>query len=218
MKKSEVMKQQLEELKIEAQNLLNADKVAEAENKTLEVKILKAQIEIQEELDDVSNQLEAANNTLTVKDEEIANLTTQLETITNEKTEIMEKYNATTETVADLNAKVIVMQPIVDKFNEEEKTKKLNSTIENYKAKFEKVGGLELFESEEIKNLVANTISEDEVVVRNAKCALSDKLMEIIDKQESSSLSINLIQEPSKETKNLNQVEDEFEATYGFKK
>lgn len=216
---AEEMRLKLQELKNQAQSLLDANNVAEAESITLEIKMLNAQLEIQDKLDIANTELETLKGDIVAKDETITTLTGELETVKNEKTDIMEKYNTATETVAELKAQVDQMKPIVDKFNEEEQAKKLSDAIESYKAKFDKVGGLELFETEEIQNLVAETISEDKSVSNNAKFVLSDKLMEVIDAQDSSTLSINAIQETTKETKNLiPDLEDEFEKVYGFKK
>lgn len=215
---AEQMRQKIQELKNEAQSLLNVNNVEKAEELTTEVKILSAQLEIQDKLESVNAELETLKGDITSKDEEVANLSTELETTKNEKVAIMEKYNEATNKVTELNDKVEKMQPIVDKYYEDEHEKKLNTAKEEYKAKFEKVGGEELFSTEEIQNLVEQTIEEDKEVSNNAKYSLSEKIMELIDKQDSQTLSVNSIQEPSKQTKNLNVVDDEFESVYGFKK
>lgn len=215
---AEEMRQRIQELKNEAQSLLNANNIADAENLSTEIKTLSAQIEIQDKLESAESLLENLKVEATTKEETITNLTTELENIKNEKSEIMDKFNSATETVAELKGKVEAMQPIVDKFYEEENEKKLNTAKEDYKAKFEKIGALEAFETEEIQNFVVDTISNDKEVSNNAKYTLSEKIMEIIDNSEVGSLSIKSIQEPSKKTKELNIVDDEFEKTYGFKK
>lgn len=215
---AEQMRIKLQELKNEAQSFLDANNVADAESKTLEIKLLNAQIEIQDKLDLANTELENLKGDIVTKDESISNLTTELEAVKNEKSDIMEKYNDAIETVAELKAKVDEMQPIVNKFNEEEQSRKLNDAKNSYKAKFEKVGGIELFETEEIQNLIAETISDDKEVSNNAKYVLSDKIMEVIDTQDTNTLSINSIQEPSKGNKDLIPTDDEFEKVYGFKK
>jgi predicted nuclease with TOPRIM domain len=215
---AEEMRLKVQELKNEAQSLLNANNIADAENLSLEIKVLSAQVEIQDKLESAQAQLEDLKVETTTKEETITNLTTELETIKNEKSEMMEKFNSATETVTELKAKVETMQPIVDKYYEDEREKNLNKAQEEYKAKFEKVGGLELLETEDIKKLVVDTINEDKEVSNNAKYALSEKIMEIIDKSDLGSLSVNSIQEPTKKTNELNIVDDEFEQVYGFKK
>lgn len=215
---AEQMRLKLQELKNEAQSLLDSNNMQEAESKTWEAKLLSAQIEIQDKLDVANAELETLKDDIATKEESITNLTSELETIKSEKTEIMEKYNTTTEKVTELTSKITAMQPIVDKFNEDQKTQRLNSAVNSYKARFEKVGGLEVFESEEVQNLISDTINEDESVSVKAKCALSDKINEILDNQENINLPIDKIQEKTKETKNLNVENDEFESVYGFKK
>ena len=215
---AEEMKLKIQELKNEAQSLLDANNVEKAENITLEMKILSSQVEIQDKLELTETELVNLKGDFTAKDEEVTNLTSELDAVKNEKTEMMEKYNSATETVTELKAKVKAMQPIVDQYHEKQKEEKLNSAKEDYKAKFDKIGGLELFETEEIQNLVADTINEDQEVSNKAKYTLSEKIMEVIDSVDIGSLSIKSIQEPSNKTKNLDVVNDEFEQVYGFKK
>lgn len=208
----------IEQYKNEAESLLAENKVDEAEAKTLEVKILKAKLEVQEKLDKVNIQVETLNTTITEKDETIKNLTSDLETANNEKIELMEKFNTATETITDLTAKVNEMQPIVDKYNEDLHNDKVNTAKESYKAKFEKCGAVDIFESEEVQNLVLNTINDDEKVSTKAKYELSERILNAIELKGFNNISIKDINEPTNKTKNLNVVDDEFESTYGFKK
>lgn len=213
---AEQMRIKLHELKNEAQSLLDANQIQDAESKTFDIKMLAAQLEIQEKLDVTNEELETVKNQITAKDESINSLNNELETTKTENKELMDKYTTATETVAELKSQVSVMQPIVDSFNEEQQNKLINETKTNYKAKFEKVGGLEVFESEEVQNLVLDTLNKDETISNKAKISLSDKLMEVIDGQDS--LVLNSVQEPLKGIKNLIPTDDEFEKTYGFKK
>lgn len=208
----------IEQYKNEAEALLAENKVDEAEAKTLEVKILKAKLEVQEKLDKVNTQVETLNTTITEKDETIKNLTSDLETANNEKIELMEKFNTATETITDLTAKVNEMQPIVDKYNEDLHNDKVNTAKENYKAKFEKCDAVDIFESEEVQNLILNTINDDEKVSTKAKYELSERILNAIELKGFNNISIKDINEPTNKTKNLNVVDDEFESTYGFKK
>ncbi|MGJ0846626.1 hypothetical protein ACR77J_08050 [Tissierella praeacuta] len=206
---AEIMKQMLQDLKNEAQNLLKENKVKEAEEKTLEAKILNAKIEIQEKLDE-------ANTSITDFNNKVSELTSNLETVNGEKEELMNKYNEAINTITELNEKVSNMQPIVDEHNKTKYEEKLNIARETYKAKFEKVNGCDVFESEGIQNLILETINEDKNVANKAKYELSEKIMEIFDSQ--NQIDISNIQELTVENKNLNPEVDEFESTYGFKK
>lgn len=205
------MREKVEALKNEAKSLVDANKLEEAEAKKKEAEILNAQIEIQTKLEEAESQIENFKNDIKQKDEECASLK-------SEKEDLMQKYNDATEKVADLTAKVETMQPIVDEYYKAENEKKLNDAKEKYRAKFEKIDGLETFESEEVQNLIAETINENEETSIKAKYSLSEKIMEIIDKRDSGELQVKDIQEPAKDMKNLNVGEDEFEKTYGFKR
>ncbi|HSH36198.1 hypothetical protein, partial [Schnuerera sp.] len=137
------MKEKLQELKADAQNLLNENKVKDAEAKTLEVKILNAQIEIQEKLDLANEEVGDLKDDITKKDEKINELTTNLENLTTEKEELMNKFTDSTDKITELNEKVNKMQPIVDEHNKQKYEKELNDAKDEYKAKFERVNGLE---------------------------------------------------------------------------
>lgn len=217
MNESERLKQLIEQYKNETETLLAENKVTEAENKTVEIKILKAKLEVQEKLDDVTSQLETISNEVIVKDESISNLTSELDTVKGEKAEMMEKFNGATETIANLNDKVTKMSPIVEQYNAEQYKASLAKANKDYKSSFEKCNALAVFESEEVQSLIKDTIDEDETISAKAKYAISEKIISVFNATDSG-LSIKDIQEPSKETKNLNPQVDDFEATYGFKK
>lgn len=212
------MKAKLEELKAEAQVFLDSNEIEKAEAKTLEVKILNAQVEIQEKLDNARNQIEGMQNQVTSKDEEINNLTASLEVMKQEKEELMNKFTESTDKVTTLNEQVNAMKPIVEDYNQKQYEDQLNKAKEEYKAKFEKVNGLEAFKSEEIQNLIKGTINKDSSVSKKAKFDLSEKIMEMFDNQDMNDISVANIQENAVETKDLNQEVNEFEKVYGFKR
>lgn len=213
---AEEMKLKLQELKDEAQALLDEDKVEDAEAKTLEVKILNGQIEIQEELDKANATIEEMTNKVEEQDVKITELEENLETVNAEKEELMNKFTEATDTIAELNEKVNEMQPIVDEHNKKQHEEELENAKNGYMNKFSKVNGEKVFESEEIQNLVLDTINKDKSIANKAKYQLSEKLMEVFDKQDK--LTVNNIQEPSKKTENLNPEVDDFEKIYGFKR
>lgn len=213
---AEEMKLKLQELKDEAQALLDEDKVEDAEAKTLEVKILNGQIEIQEELDKANATIEEMTNKVEEQDVKITELEENLETVNAEKEELMNKFTEATDTIAELNEKVNEMQPIVDEHNKKQHEEELENAKNDYMNKFSKVNGEKVFESEEIQNLVLDTINKDKSIANKAKYQLSEKLMEVFDKQDK--LTVNNIQEPSKKTENLNPEVDDFEKIYGFKR
>lgn len=218
MKTSEQLKELIKQHKNEAEALLDENKLEEAEKITKEIEVLKAKLEVQELLDEANEKINNLNEQITIKDEIIADLDIKLEASDKEKAEAMEKFNKATETIAELNAKVATMTPIVEQYNKDQYNNKLNNAKKDYKIKFEKCGAVTVFESEEVQNLIVDTIDEDEVKSSKAKYALSEKLLNALNLTDTSSLSVNDINEPAKDTKNLNLESDEFETVFGFKK
>jgi len=209
------MKEQLKNLKAEAKSLLAENKVQEAENKTVEIKILNAKIEMQEKLDEAQNKITELDGQIKEKDDTISNLKAELDKANNEKSEIMNKFTEATNKIAELQGQVKEMTPIVEKYHEEQYNNKLNSAKESYKIKFEKCGLLDVFETEEIQNLIKDTINEDEAIATKAKFVLSEKLLNAIHIED---VSIDGVQELASDTKNLVPEASEFETIYGFEK
>lgn len=218
MSETERLTQLLEQYKNEASTLLAENKVEEAEAKTTEIKILKAKLEVQEKLDEATNSMEQMKNTLSEKDETISNLSTELENVKNEKLEIMNNFSEATEKATNLSEKVAEMQPIVEKYNKEQYDNKLSTAQNAYKTKFENHEALEVYNSEEVQNLIMDSIDEDEAISTKAKYSLSEKILNLIESRDSQTVTVNSINEPTKQSKNLNPEDNEFEAVYGFKK
>jgi hypothetical protein len=156
---------------------------------------------------------------LNSKEETIQALNSKVEVTTEEKNVTMEKFNELAETVTSLNTQVKVLQPLADSYNTEQYEKALNSAKEFYKEKFENVDAIDVFEKEETQELIKKSInSVDDIEVKNAKFSLNDLIINNLKPNEvKMGISLNSIQ-IAKETKNLNDFTDEFEATYGFKR
>ena len=78
------------------------------------------------------------------------------------------KLNESNQKIIDLTDKIIELQPIVDKYNQEIEAKakvenevKLTEKKDYYKNKFEQLGAKAKFESEEIQTLVSNCIEDE---------------------------------------------------------
>lgn len=210
------MKTKSEQLKVDAQAFLDSNDMEKAEKLTEEVKVLNAQIEIQEKLDVVNGEMEDVKVQVSEKIEEVTNVTAELEAMKLEKEELSTKYNEATDKVTELNEQVTNMKPIVDQFYQEEKEALLASTQEVYQAKFEKVSGAEVFATEEIQALVQSTLDEDKDVANHAKISLSDKVMELFDGQDISNIKIGKVQEKAKDTGKLDPAKNDFKEIYGF--
>lgn len=83
------------------------------------------------------------------------------------------KLNESNQKIIDLTDKIIELQPIVDKYNQEieAKTKveneiKLTEKRDYYKNKFEQLGAKAKFESEEIQNLLSNCIEDESALLK----------------------------------------------------
>ena len=215
---AEQIKQLIEQYKSEADALISENKLEDAEAKTVEVKILKGQLDIQEKLEVANAEIEELNSQITKKNESISNLNSDLEDAKAKQTEAMNNFNEATGNIAELNAKVTEMSPIVEQHNKDLYENKLNVAKEDYKNKFQKLNATEIFEDEEVQNLIVNSIEDDEAVSTKARYELSQKLLATVDLADASSIPVGSIQERTKQTKNLNAEQDEFEAMYGFKK
>jgi outer membrane murein-binding lipoprotein Lpp len=142
----------------EVQTSLNA--------KTEELKVATAKVE------ELQTSLNTANETI--------------KTLESEKEGVVEKFNGASETVVSLNSKVeeltskvSEMKPLIDKYNQEQYEKALNSAKEEYKAKFEKVGALDVFEKDETLELIKKSInSKEEKVSRDAIFELNQLIVD----------------------------------------
>ncbi|EES90348.1 phage virion protein [Clostridium phage D-1873] len=183
-------------------------------------------------LKEKETELKTANDTiaelekqLNSKDETIKSLNSKVTSKQDEDQSTVKKFNELTATLTSLNAKVKEMQPIVDKYNEEQYQKQLNSATTYYKEKFESVDALEDFGKEEVQNLIKQSINAKEDEAEKAKFALNNMIVSKIVPIQSddklipdTKISINSITEPCTSNENLNKTVDEFEEFYGFKK
>ncbi|AEB77387.1 coiled-coil domain-containing protein [Clostridium botulinum] len=191
----------------EVQKSTNALKEKETELKTANDKIG----ELEKQLNSKEDTIKSLNSKVTSKQEE------------DQST--VKKFNELTNTLTSLNAKVKEMQPIVDKYHEEQYQKQLNSATTYYKEKFESVDALEDFEKEDVQNLIKQSINSKEDEAEKAKFSLNNMIVSKILPIQSDDkvtaepkLSINSINEPCTNNENLNKSVDEFEEFYGFKK
>lgn len=117
-----------------------------------------------------------------------------LEKQLNEKNEelvaVGEEKVTLNETIVSLNSKVAELEPFKIEAEKAEFEKALNEKIDEYKAKFIKFNGLDVFESEEVQGLVKDTLDTEKAI--NAKLALYEKLDEVIG-------SFNMVVEPKED-------------------
>ena len=201
------MKQQLNE-KEELLKSVN-EKISELEGKVSEKEI----------------KIEELTTSLNAKDEEV-------KIVTNGKVELENKLNETNEVVISLNSKIgeleneiTEMTPIVEAHQEQEYQKVVNAISAEYKEKFEKVNNIEVFESEEVQDLIHKSVNKKDLSVCDEfKMQLNQIIVDSIktsikiEDTVPANKSINSVVK-GKENKDL--VEDfidEFEEKYGFKR
>ncbi len=205
------MKETLLSIKAESQKLLDGNKIADAQSKISEGKELKTKIELIEQLESANNKITELNETVKKTEED--------------KDSAMNKFNDLTDKVAKLNSQIKEMQPIVDKYNQEQYDKKLNNALNYYKNKFISANGLDEFEKEEIQALIKQSIEtendEPTKVANEAKFKLNETivdLLNVLDEENQDVITLSSINENCIDTTNLRQDTDEFEQVYGFKK
>lgn len=152
-------------------------KQVERQDIYVEVESAQAQVEqVQTQLNTVLTEKEELEKQLNKKNEELV-------TIGEEKV-------ALNETIVSLNSKVAELEPFKIEIEKAEFEKALNEKIDEYKAKFVKFNGLEVFETEEVQELVKDTLNQEKSI--NAKLALYEKLDEVIE-------SFNMAEEPKED-------------------
>lgn len=166
--------------------------------------------------------IEELTSQLNEKEEELKELNSKVENTTTEKGETMDKYNELAEKVTALNAKVQVLQPLADKYTEEQFEKTLNSAKEFYKEKFENVEAIAVFAEESTQELIKKTVNSCEEESQKAKFELSNlivnniKAIEKVENDEAK-ISLNSIQKATENKELIDEV-DSFEKTFGFSK
>lgn len=178
-----------EEVVVDVETVEVAEEVAEEpqevkeeviEEKAEEVKeevVEEPQVEVQEneEVAQLNAKVEELNN-------EISKLNTTIEDLTTAKLELSEKFNTATETIALLNAQIEELKPFKEQFELAQKETALKEAKEHFEAKFKGIGAEDVFASEEVQNLVAQSIEDGEVGL-NAKLLLNEKIVELLSKK-----------------------------------
>lgn len=97
----------------------------------------------------------------------------ELENLKAENEELKNKLNVANETIISLNDKINNLQPLADKYNEiieEQKAKEdeilLNEKKNYFKNKFEMLGAVSKFESDEVQTLISNCIKDTDSLLK----------------------------------------------------
>jgi flagellar biosynthesis chaperone FliJ len=142
-------------------------------------------IGMQNSLNSKVKELETAKNTISELEKSLNSAKETIKTLESEKDGVVEKFNGASDTVVSLNSKVeeltskvSEMQPLIDKYNEEQFEKALNTAKEDYKSKFEKVGALEVFEQDETLELIKKSINSQKDIAKDAKFQLNQLIVD----------------------------------------
>jgi hypothetical protein len=185
--------------------------VMETQLNSLNVKIN----ELTASLNTKDGELTTANTTIIEKDNTIQSLNSQIETLTNEKVDVEQKFNSATDTIVSLNAKVEEMKPIVNEHNKEQYEKALNEKKDFYLKKFNSVKAVEKFNSDEVQELIIKTLNENEEG-NKAVLALNSIIVELVPVEEIKSQEPKVIKEFNSTMSNLIPTETDFESRYGL--
>jgi len=181
--------------------------------------------EVQTSLNSANEKIKELEGTLATQNETIKSLN-------SEKEGAVEKFNSASETVISLNSKVEElnikvkeMKPLIDEYNKEQFEKSLNAVKEDYKAKFEKVGALDVFEKEETLELMKKTLNSKKEDANDAKYKLNQLIIDsiqVMDKEDKetneplTAKSINSIVAGKENTNLIDGFTDSYEENCGF--
>lgn len=114
---------------------------------------------------------------------EITSLKESIDTLTAEKEELSNKLNTSNDKVISLSEKVDELQPIVDEFNErvakekeEERNDKLQKKKDYYRNKFNKLGAIAKYESDDVQALLDICLDDS-----NAIKELNNMIVDLIN-------------------------------------
>lgn len=166
----------------------------------------------------VVNELEEKTTELAEKVVELENLQTSFNekeeaiiAITTEKEDLSVKFNEATTTLTSLNEKLEELKEVEEQFNAEKFEQALNERKIEFEVKFKALNALTQFESDEVQELLKDSISDD-----NALISLNSMLVGLIptktedkknDKKEIKDFN-------QKEIKNLIPKDNSFESRY----
>lgn len=150
-------------------------------------------------------------------DTKIIDFESEIENLKAEKAELENKLNVANEKIIELNDKIELLSPIVDKYNAEMAEKKaiedakiVEEKREYYKNKFDRIGARGKFESEEVQNLISNCVADEKAISK-----LNNMLVDMINVTADKVVVNNRIETITK-IENLIPTEETVESKYGF--
>lgn len=179
---------------IELTETKETPKVEEKEvNTEIEKEEVKTEIEKEEVKEEKEEVKEVPNEELTQLNAEIAKLNEALlqvnakvEQLTSENTELVGKLDNATGTIVQLNSELEVLKPIHEQMLNAQREAKVTEAM----AKYSKALNSEVFKSEEVQQLILNSVEEGEVSI-SAKSKLHDLVLEQFNTKEEVKSQVN---------------------------
>lgn len=166
----------------------------------------------------VLNELEEKTSQLGEKVLEIETLQVSLNekeevitTLTTEKEELSVKFNETTTTLTSLNEKLEELKEVENQYKADKFEKALNERTIEFEVKFKGVNALDKFITDEVQNLIKESIENNEALV-SLNSILVDLIPSKLDEKKDDKNGIKDFN--SKEVKNLIPKDNSFESRY----
>lgn len=153
---------------------------------------------------------EPIQSQLNQKDEQIKDLTKQVNQINKDKVGIEQQFNTASEKLVQLNSEVEQLKPYKEKHEKTLLEQKLSEKNEFYKAKFEALNAEEKFSTEEVQNLIHASVKQDEEGEK-AVLQLNTMLVDLVSVPTETNTTIR---EFSSKRENLIPNDDSFESRF----
>lgn len=170
---------------------------------------------------------------------QVENMTTSLNTLTTEKEEMVKSLNekevemeslkeelvtekatviSLNETITSLNTEIDTLKPYKESVEVAEYEKSLNEKKDFYKDKFDKLGKVDVFESEDIQDAIVKSLNTETKV--EAELKINSTLVDLISSfnTQTKAEEEKKFQEPTKSLNSLNPKKDSFYERFGFEK
>lgn len=169
--------------------------------------------QMQNELDEAKqklNELEVAKNELEETKTQLNSTSQELEGLKLEKSEVETKFNKATDKLTQLNSRLDELVEVEKQFNQEKYEKALNEKVEYYSAKFSAVNGAEKFNTEEVQELIKQSLSAENG--KDAILQLNTMLVDmvVVTKQEDNTI----IREMASKREDLIPASTDFDSKY----
>lgn len=162
-------------------------------------------------------QVEEVNEQLNSITEANGELEKQLNAKLEEVVAITEEKLSLSEQIVSLNSTIAELEPFKVEHDKAEYEKALNEKVAEYEPKFSKFNGLDVFQTEEVQQLIKYTLDTEKGL--NAKLAIYEKLDEVIESfnmTDDKNVSVGVIDKSTKSLNNLVPTPKSYVDKFGF--